>query len=88
MAKVEDALIEFCDGNELSYTTDYSGRCMYGRTCFGIVCDDIPSTLVQVVDVVRDCDGIGNAYDVLGRPRFDSLGLSKILYFPDFNFEE
>lgn len=31
---LKEVLIEFCDGNELSYSENYSGRCMYGRTWF------------------------------------------------------
>lgn len=39
------------------------------------------TTLVKVCDSVRDC-GFTNAYDILGIPRQDSMGMSYVLYFP------
>lgn len=84
---IKEVIIEFCESNELSYRTDYSGRCMYGRTCFGIVCDDVMDTLVQLCDVIRDNLENRNAYDELGSPRTDSLGLETILYFPFASIE-
>lgn len=78
---LKEVLIEFCEGNELTYSEDYSGRCMYGQRCFSITCDEPMSTLVQVCDFIRDC-GFSNACDVLGTPRQDSMGLSSVLYFP------
>lgn len=80
---VKEILIDFCDCNELQYMTDYSGRGMFGKTCFGVVCDNILSTLVQIVDTLRDSEDIKNAYDVLGTPKTDTFGLSYILYFPN-----
>lgn len=72
---LKEVLIDFCEGNELSYSDDYSGRCMYGHTCFSITCDTPMSTLVQLC-------GFSNAYDVLGSSRQDSMGMSSVLYFP------
>lgn len=78
---LKEVLVEFCEGNELTYSEDYSGRCMYGQRCFSITCDEPMSTLVQVCDSIRDY-GFANACDVLGTPRQDSMGLSSVLYFP------
>ena len=78
---LKEVLIDFCEGNELSYSDDYSGRCMYGYTCFSITCDTPMSTLVQLCDCIRDC-GFSNAYNVLGSSRQDSMGMSSVLYFP------
>lgn len=78
---LKEVLIDFCESNELSYSEDYSGRCMYGRTCFSITCDTPMSTLVQLCDYIRDCD-FPNAYAVLGSSRQDSMGMSSVLYFP------
>lgn len=78
---LKEVLIDFCESNELDYSEDYSGRCMYGRTCFSITCDEPISTLAQVCDYIRDCD-FSNAFDILGTPRQDSMGLSSVLYFP------
>ena len=46
-----------------------------------LLLDDTMATLVQVCDSVRDC-GFTNAYDILGIPRQDSMGMSYVLYFP------
>lgn len=78
---LKEVLIEFCEGNELSYSEDYSGRYMYGRTCFSITCNTPMSALVQLCDYIRDY-GFSNAYDVLGSSRQDSMGMSSVLYFP------
>ena len=83
---LKEVLIEFGEGNELTYSEDYSGRCMYGQRCFSITCDEPMSTLVQVCDFIRDCD-FSNACDVLGTPRQDSMGLSSVLYFPYAEFD-
>ena len=77
---LKEVLIDFCEGNELSYSDDYSGRCMYGHTCFSVTCDEPMSTLAQICDYVRDCD-FSNASDILGSPRQDSMGMSSVLYF-------
>lgn len=47
---------------------DYSGRCMFGKTCLGIVCDD-------PADVIADV-GLHGA-------RTDNMGRSWIAYWPD-----
>lgn len=78
---LKEVLVEFCEANELTYSDDYSGRGMYGQRCFSITCDDTMAILVQVCDSVRDC-GFTNAYDILGIPRQDSMGMSYVLYFP------
>lgn len=78
---LKEVLINFCEGNELTYSEDYSGRCMYGQRCFSITCDEPMSTLIQVCDSIRDY-GFSSACDVLGTPRQDSMGLSFVLYFP------
>lgn len=79
---LKEILIDFCESNELEYRTDYAGRFMYGKKCFGIVCDSPLSTAIQLADAIRDCEDFNSAYDELGTPRMDNLGLSYILYFP------
>ena len=85
---IKEVLINFCDDFGLSYRTDYSGRGMFGRTCFGIVCeDDMMSTLIQLCDAIRDSEDFISAYNELGIPRTDSMGMDTILYFPSISFE-
>lgn len=85
--RLKKLLIDFCNSNELRYEEDYSGKSMFGRTCFGIVCDDPLNTLAQLCDYLRDTDFITSAYDALGVSRIDSMGLSRILYFPNISFD-
>lgn len=53
----------------------YSGRCMYGDTCFGIVVryrDDLQEIL----------EAAGDFTEAFGAPRWDNMGLSYIAYWP------
>lgn len=54
-----------CGDRELR--TAYSGRCMFGATCYGIVCDDPEDVIAEV--------GVKGA-------RTDSMGLHIIVYWP------
>jgi hypothetical protein len=60
--KIEDAANS--DGRELR--KEYSGRCMFGETCWGIVCDDPNNVIAEV--------GLKGA-------RTDSMGLQTIVYW-------
>lgn len=83
---LKEVLIDFCESNELEYRMDYSGRGMFGRKCFGVVCDDPLSIAIMLADAIRDTECFVGAYDELGTPRMDSMGLSSILYFPSVYF--
>lgn len=37
----------------LSVRDDYSGRCMYGRTCFGIVVDNIATAIYDLANILQ-----------------------------------
>lgn len=51
-----DALEEVSD---LEFRDDYSGRCMYGETCFGIVTYSLPTVAMEfnraLQDVIDTC---------------------------------
>lgn len=79
---IAEVIKNFCEDYDYTFYSDYSGRCMYGRRCVGIVCDNAMDTLVQLCDAIRDSSEYESAYDELGSPRVDSLGLETILYFP------
>lgn len=57
---------------EATLRINYSGRNMYGRSCFGIVADD-PAEVIELAAIV----GIRGA-------QTDSMGRSTIVYWPDF----
>lgn len=58
----------------------YSGRAMYGETCFGVVCDS-PGKFALF------CAALGSSaddWDFVNSVRTDSMGLSTIYYFPGY----
>lgn len=60
--------------------TDYSGRGMYGKECFGIVVryrDDLGEILDAAGDFTEDMDN----------PVWDNMGLSHIAYWPWLSVE-
>lgn len=74
---------DFCNSLNLR-VTDYSGRCMFGEKCIGIICNNPLNTLLQLVTYIIDnYDYTGeDIKENLGEPKWDDMGLEKILYFP------
>lgn len=83
---------------EFETRLDYSGRYMHGKSCVGFVTDN-PTKLHGAICAVlaedettafdndwpRDLEGI-SWYDL--NPQVDSMGLSSILYYPNFSVSE
>jgi hypothetical protein len=69
---------------------DYSGRGMYGSSCIGFVTSD-PMGLAMALTVVlielqsQDIADVPDWSDLTVRT--DSMGLSTILYFPNWHFD-
>lgn len=72
----------FCEENEYSFSNGYSGRGMYGGKCISITTGDILLTLLELSDYLHN-NGIESATDTLGSPCMDSMGMDKVVYFPD-----
>jgi hypothetical protein len=76
------------------YRTDYSGRGMYGATCFAIITDDsawrLVSDLQRALDDSDDGDEYYAALEYLveHEPRVDSLGLDTIYYWPGLHVSD
>lgn len=66
--------------------TQYSGRFMFGRRCFGIIVDDVEALIELALDLP------GNEQEefrqVLRTMRSDNMGFSKIVYFPAYQWPE
>jgi hypothetical protein len=77
---LEDVLGEA--GVEEEPRWDYSGRYMYGKTCFGFVGDvsDLAAFFYHLALVTEDDDTI--FYDLHRALRTDSMGMNTIFYFP------
>lgn|SRR5262245_55842800 len=86
---VLDALYE-AGLEEDALREDYSGRAMYGATCFGVVCE-LNEMLQFVVALSRntpdhdEMDAV--VYDLVRSTRSDGMGLSSIWYWPGWAVE-
>lgn len=98
--EISRKLYERLEEEGLSVRDDYSGRCMYGRTCFGIVVDniataiyDLANTLQGIIDEDPDSDLADDAealieYDGFDHCSTDNMGLQYIVYFTDITVAE
>lgn len=79
----EDEANELADRVDGQVRYDYSGRSMYGATCFGVVCD-VNDVLfgVALAQVLPD-----DADDLAPAARTDSMGHDTIVYFPGWTIE-
>ena len=93
--EISRKLYERLEEEGLSVRDDYSGRCMFGRTCFGIVVDniataiyDLANTLQSIIDEDPESDLADDAeafieYDGFDTCSTDNMGLRYIVYFTD-----
>ncbi len=74
------------DAGTENYRDDYSGRGMYGKTCFGITggLSDYVEFLLQASMVL----GLDEAREMFGAPSYDSMGWDTIYYFPNVKIRE
>lgn len=71
-------LIElFCENNDLEYRSNYSGRCMFGHTCVGIVVSR-SNELDTYRDLVLYMNEMGRE---LPHAKEDTMGLGIIIYW-------
>ena len=84
MSTVESVIEEFCNEYGYGLRDDYSGRCMFGETCIGIISDNTTLTCMQLTDYLSN-NGCEDIIRKLGTPRTDNMGMSYIVYFPDFH---
>lgn len=77
----------------------YSGRCMYGSSCIGFVINDI-SVFHAISDMYQEIrcydeieeiefyDDLREFEEMLARGVQDSMGLGKIIYFPNYKLNK
>lgn len=53
-AELLQAATEHCGNQEISVRTDYSGRCMYGRTTYAVVVDSMSQLMADVVSYIME----------------------------------
>tara|TARA_Y100001973_G_scaffold106687_1_gene186522 strand:- start:3691 stop:4002 length:312 start_codon:yes stop_codon:yes gene_type:complete len=82
--------IEDLDCEEKLYA-NYSGRYMYGKTCIGIVGDDVHSDLIQFISSIVslvDKEELEEILEYFSDCKMDNMGLNSILYFPNVQLSE
>jgi hypothetical protein len=78
---------EFAEEGGLDFRGSYSGRCMYGKTCVGVVAGDLSSFLSFFAFLVRCLDD-DNDIEKIANVRQDSMGRQTIYYWPSIESEE
>lgn len=64
---------------------NYSGRCMRGAECIGIICDDVKEFAFALAQVCFEQNlNPAELREKLGEPAQDSMGKGFILYWPRF----
>lgn len=79
MSDIREVIESFCEREGIELIKRYSGRGMYGKECYGIVCDSF-RTLLVLGDYIRDNE-FDSIVDVLGNVDVDNMGYQKIFYF-------
>lgn len=82
-------------GTEIEIRTDYSGRGMFGKTCYGFVADEFTLQVLELQlaisasllgsedDVLVDRNDLTEMFVEFGNMRCrDSMGLQTIYYYP------
>lgn len=80
-ADLRKVLEEAADYVAVECTFNYSGRGMYGATCFGIT-----GQLNGLIAFLRVLDD--DTADALSDPRVDNMGLDYIYYWPELKTGE
>jgi hypothetical protein len=85
--------ISIAEDNDLTPRFGYSGRFMYGRTCFGLVGNiaQINSFIITLVlDLMEDDNNEVNEefIDSFREMKLDSMGLDSIMYFTNLDIKD
>ncbi len=73
-------------GDGADFRSDYSGRCMYGKSCIGVVVEDTSSFLMLFAYLAREVEEAD--LDDITNVRQDSMGRKIIYYWPSIQMEE
>jgi len=86
-AKLATKVKNVAEEGGLSFRGSYSGRCMYGKACVGVVAEDLSSFLSFFAFLVRCLDD-DNDIEKIANVRQDSMGRQTIYYWPSIESEE
>lgn len=83
---VEEAIKNFINESEqYELYENYSGKCMFGRTCLGVIVQRNDSFIDFIIKLTKylDDNGIEDVDFSLEGVSYDALGLDTIVYFPN-----
>lgn len=83
---VEEAIRNYVDENDqYELYEGYSGRCMFGRKCLGVIVKQGYSFMDFIINLTKymDNNGVEDTDFSLEGASYDSLGLDTIVYFPN-----
>lgn len=83
---VREAIENFVNENEqYSLYENYSGKCMFGRSCLGVVIKQGYFFMDFIINLTKymDNNGVEDIDFSLEGASYDSLGLDTIVYFPN-----
>lgn len=88
MPEINEILMLFGEVfEEYTIHIDYSGRGMFGKACIGFCCSSPYSILVDLTEYISTFE-VMNIRQKLGRICIDSMGMDKIVYFPDITISK
>lgn len=65
----------------------YSGRGMYGKTCLGVVTENLAELIAALIEGTND-DERKEVAEAIRTMQMDSFGRDTIVYFPKIQFQE
>ena len=83
---VEEAKKNFVnENNQYELYENYSGRCMFGRTCLGVIVQQNDSFMDFIIKLTKylDDNDVDDVDFKLEGATYDNLGLDTIVYFPN-----
>ena len=83
---VEEAIKNFVnENNQYELYENYSGRCMFGRTCLGLIVQQNDSFMDFIIKLTKylDDNDVDDVDFKLEGATYDNLGLDTIVYFPN-----
>lgn len=83
---VEEAIKNFVnENNQYELYENYSGRCMFGMTCLGVIVQQNDSFMDFIIKLTKylDDNDVDDVDFKLEGATYDNLGLDTIVYFPN-----
>lgn len=85
---IKHAVVNNFDSSEVNIRESYSGRCMYGKECFGFSIGkyENPSKIIRKIALEVEEEGFEELAEKLYDFSEDSMGLGAIVYYPSIEW--